>query len=124
MTAAPARMMARDAVDNAHHAGKPRCCDMGIECNPPGRQEAPKCLCTGDKIIDLVGDDLLGIARTDADLDPGGCINVDLQFGIASAQHIALEMRRDVDDERVGSGIHQSVDVAFLDRLGWLEIRR
>ena len=51
-------------------------------------------------------------------------VNVDLQRWLAPREHVALEIRRDVDDERVTSGIHQRNDVALGDRPRRLKQRR
>ena len=78
----------------------------------------------GEEVGDLGRDDLLRIAGPEARLHHRGRIDVDLQPGPASAENVPLEVRRDVDDERVSSLVHQRNDVAFGDHLRRLEQRR
>jgi len=77
-----------------------------------------------DKILDLGHDDLLRIAGAKAGLDHGGGIDVDLDGRFAAAENIALEVRRDVDDERVSAGVHERHNISLRDRLRRLEVGR
>ena len=55
----------------------------------------------GQKVFDLLGDDLLGVAGADARLHHRGGVHVDLDRGLASPQQVALKVGRDVDGEGV-----------------------
>ena len=78
----------------------------------------------GDEILHLGQDDLLRIAGAEASLDHGGGVDVDLNGWLAAAENVALEIRRDVDDEGVSAGIHERDDIPLGDRPRHLEIGR
>ena len=60
-----------------------------------------------------------GVAGADPRLHHGGGVDIDLQDRAGGrATQIALEMGRDIEDERVGADIHQPVDVASARRCG------
>ena len=80
--------------------------------------------CVTTKSAISVVDDLLRIARADAGLHHRRRVDATCSAGLRPAAHVALEMRRDVDDEGVPPGVHQPVDVALGDRLRRLEIGR
>ncbi len=77
-----------------------------------------------EEIPDLVGNDLLRIAGTKPRLHHRGRIDVDLKLGLASRQHIALEIRRNIDHEGEFSGVHRGNDVSLGDQLRRLVQRR
>ena len=68
------------------------------------------------EVGDLGRDDLLRIAGAEARLHHRRRIDIDLHRGLAAAEHIALEIRRDIEHERVLPGVHQRNDVALGDR--------
>src|SRR5271169_2578737 len=73
------------------------------------------------EIIDLVRDDLLRVAGAETRLHHRRRIDVDLEAGPAPRENVALEGRRNVDDERVGALVHQRDDVSLGDRPHRLE---
>ena len=78
----------------------------------------------GEEVRDLGRDDLLRVAGPEPRLHHRGRVDVDLKPGLASAEDVALKVRRDVDDERVSSLVHQGNDVPFGDQLRRLKQRR
>ena len=78
----------------------------------------------GEEVGDLGRDDLLRVAGPEARLHHRGRVDVDLQPRPASAENVALKVRRDVDDERVSSLVHQGNDIALGDHLRRLKQRR
>ena len=64
-------------------------------------------------------DDLLDVAGADAGLHHRGGIDVDLDRGVASGQHVALEVGRDVQDEgERPESIRWSTSLAAIGRGG------
>ena len=106
-TAAPARMMASmvmllmTAITLVNQAVVRFGLKAMLHIEIYRRQRHP--LGMGEEIGDLGGDDLLGIAGAEPGLHHRGRIDVDLQPGLLSGQHIAFEIRRDIDHEGITS---------------------
>ncbi len=66
-----------------------------------------------EEVRDLGSDDLLRIAGSESGLDHGGRVDIDLEARLAAGKHVALEIRRNVDHERVLPGVHQLHDIAL-----------
>ena len=92
-----------DIVDDADDAHEPSRRGIGIECQVIvsvtgiGGATSGAGQCAGH----LGQDDLLHVADADARLHRGGGIDVDLHRRVPPGLHVALEMRRNVDDEGV-----------------------
>jgi hypothetical protein len=115
-----------DAVDDAHDAREPRRRDVGVEGDAHGEIDRleRRALRVGDEVGDFRRHDLLRIAGPEARLHHRGRVDIDLKRGLAAGQDVALEIWRDVDHERVSTGVHQWDDVALGDPLRRLKERR
>jgi hypothetical protein len=74
------------------------------------------------KILDLGRYNLFRVTRPNPRLCHRRGVDVELDRRSASGEHIAGEIRRYVDDERISAGIHERHDVPFGNRLRRLEI--
>lgn len=73
--------------------------------------------------VDLGHDDGLDVAAAGESLGHAGGIDVELDGRAAPRQHVALEVRRDVEREGVHLGIHARVHFGPGDQIGRHEIR-
>ena len=73
---------------------------------------------------DLVHDDLLRISRAESALHHNGRIDIELNCGVTAAEHVALEVRRDIHHECEFARVHRRNDIAFGNRPRTLEVRR
>lgn len=79
---------------------------------------------TRKKVANLGGDNLLGIAGTDARLHQGGGIHVELEPRPASRKQVSLKIGRNVYHEGELAGVHQTLDVLPDNRPRLFKIRR
>ena len=113
-------------VYDAHDAVEPGGAEIGVEGNAYGEVDRIRghAVAAGKVASRFAQDDLLGIAGADAGLSHGSGIDVELDRRPPAGNGIALKTRRDVDDERIASDIHEAVDVTGGYVLGRLEIGR
>ena len=106
-----------DVVDDSHHASKPCGRDIRVERDPNVKvyRRKRRALGMGQEVCYLGGNDLLCVAGAKARLHHCGCVDIDLDSGLASTQNIPLEVRRDVDHEGISAAIHQRNDVSLCD---------
>ena len=97
-----------DAVDDAHDAGEPGGHDIWIvhDADVEIDWRRGNAFRVRQKILDFGHDDLLRIVGAEAALHHHGCVDVDLKRRISAAQHVALEVRGNVDHKGVFADVH------------------
>ncbi len=108
-----------DIVDDRHHRAKALLLKVRIKTHPDRqlyRQHAVIPI-AGDKTVYFAGDNILDVTVAGKGLTHARGVDVDLDFRLPIGQYIALEVRRDVDGERVAPGIQPGVHLISGDQL-------
>jgi O-acetyl-ADP-ribose deacetylase (regulator of RNase III) len=96
---------------------EPALVQLRIEAGTQGqldRQRLDLAVAAGE-LADLGLDDRLDVAAAGERLGHAGGVDVELDRRRAARQHVALEVRRDVEGEGVEPGIHARVHLGMVD---------